>query len=123
MGERSAIGFPEQVGESERRWRHRIRSSAGAGENDVSVGGESMTSSSSSSSTSTSTSTSMVLEDWNGIRGDLAGNKGLNMRRASDGSGLLCGLMMTQRKFCSYPYPYPSVSDDFEWVPEKKSVR
>ena len=123
MGERSAIGFPEQVGESERRWRHRIRSSAGAGENDVSVGGESMTSSSSSSSSSTSTSTSMVLEDWNGIRGDLAGNKGLNMRRASDGSGLLCGLMMTQRKFCSYPYPYPSVSDDFEWVPEKKSVR
>lgn len=121
MGERSAIGFPEQVGESERRWRHRIRSSAGAGENDVSVGGESMTSSSSSSSSSTSTSTSMVLEDWNGIRGDLAGNKGLNMRRASDGSGLLCGLMMMQRKFCSYPYP--SVSDDFEWVPEKKSVR
>ena len=117
MGERSAIGFPEQVGESERRWRHRIRSSAGAGENDVSVGGESMTSSSSSSSTSTS----KVLEDWNGIRGDLAGNKGLNMRRASDGSGLLCGLMMMQRKFCSYPYP--SVSDDFEWVPEKKSVR
>ncbi|KAL4599058.1 hypothetical protein ACB092_11G099400 [Castanea dentata] len=114
MGERSAIGFREQVGETERRWRHRIRSSAGAGENDVSVDGESTTSS--SSSTSTSTSTSNVLKDWNGNgnRVDLAGNKGLNMRRASDGSGLLCGLMMMQRKFC--PYPYPSVSYDFESV-------
>lgn len=110
MGERSAIGFREQVGESERRWRYRIRSSAGAGENDGSVDGESTTSSSSS--------TSNVLKAWNGNgngnRGDLAGNKGLNMRRASDGSGLLCGLMMMQRKFC--PYPYPSVSDDFDSV-------
>jgi hypothetical protein len=110
---RSAIGYREQVGESERRRRRRESWAYGDGHSvascenscaesgDISDGGGSSTSSSSSAST--------VLKDWNGVR-ELAGTKGL---RASDGAGLLCGLLV-QRKFGFSP------SDEtgcLGWVP------
>lgn len=115
---RSAIGYREQVGEKERRRRRRESWAYGDGisvascENscaeseDISDGGESTTSSSSSASN--------VLKDWNGVR-ELAGTKGLS---ASDGAGLVCGLLM-QRKFSFSPSDEPGC---FGWVPEHKKV-
>ncbi|KAG6725531.1 hypothetical protein I3843_02G029800 [Carya illinoinensis] len=114
---RSAIGYREQVEENERhrRWRENRRESWSNGDGENSCPGSGDHSDGGDSTTSSSSSASNVLKDWNGIR-ELAGTKGL---KASNGAGLLCGLLM-QRKFCYSPKDEPRC---FGSIPGEGKVR
>lgn len=100
-----AICFRDLIGESRRRGLHRRgskrseQSSGGESCDLSSCGGESLAgefSDGGDSTTSSSSNASTVLKEWNGsVKKEMAGKKEIE----SDGVGLLCGLMLHQKKF------------------------
>ncbi|KAM7508599.1 hypothetical protein LguiA_019052 [Lonicera macranthoides] len=99
-----AICFRDLIGESRRRGLHRRgskrseQSSGGESCDLSSCGGESPAESTDGgdSTTSSSSNASTVLKEWNGgVKKEMAGKKEIE----SDGVGLLCGLMLHQKKF------------------------
>ncbi|KAG8363287.1 hypothetical protein BUALT_Bualt19G0006400 [Buddleja alternifolia] len=106
----SAVSFRELMQRKENESRRLSR--GGSRRSHQSSGGESCDFSDGADSTTSSSSTaSTALKEWNCVR-RMAGKKGAK----SDGGGMLCGLMMQQRKipFCPSDQNLDFWADSFE---------